>query len=207
MAILDKLNNLGIALVQGNHRFETAMSVNQKFKTFVEQAITDAQQSGSNEYLMRLLAQFKTLEFVDMKKGESKVNVVLPKGFLGKGITDNVVENFLRAFAVQHSQGKGEYAEKYGTTYRNENIVMQPFCWCEKKDCPYCFDDEALLKQEWVDNFGAEKNNNGDVLAPNFWYKPLDFKVWWYKYIGRSVVTNKTLSQEEFEQMQKDCLN
>ena len=23
--------------------------------------------------------------------------------------------------------------------------------------------------------------------APNFWHKPSGFKVWWYKYIGRSV--------------------
>lgn len=42
--------------------------------------------------------------------------------------------------------------------------------------------------------------------APNFWYKPLDFKVWLYKYIGRGVETNKTLTREEFESMKANCL-
>jgi len=45
--------------------------------------------------------------------------------------------------------------------------------------CPYC-KGELFLEQ------GAEPGRG----APNFWYKPTGFKVWWYKYIGRGVETN-----------------
>jgi hypothetical protein len=44
------------------------------------------------------------------------------------------------------------------------------------------------------------------VALPNFWYKPLDFRVTWYKYIGRDTHTNKELTQAEFGQMWRDCL-
>ena len=40
--------------------------------------------------------------------------------------------------------------------------------------------------------------------AANFWYKPLDFKVWWYKYIGRGMKTNKTLTDQQLVEMQAD---
>jgi hypothetical protein len=43
--------------------------------------------------------------------------------------------------------------------------------------------------------------------APNFWYKPLDFKVWWYKYIGRSMETNKTLTDDQIRQVLEHCLD
>lgn len=42
--------------------------------------------------------------------------------------------------------------------------------------------------------------------APNFWYKPLNFQVTWYKYIGRSTKVNRELNSEEFEKMRRDCL-
>jgi hypothetical protein len=43
--------------------------------------------------------------------------------------------------------------------------------------------------------------------APNFWYKPLDFKVHWYKYVGRDTEPNKKLSKSEFEAMKKHCFD
>lgn len=46
-----------------------------------------------------------------------------------------------------------------------------------------------------------------DRTAPNFWYKPLDFKVWWYKYIGRSVEVNKQLSDDDFKKMVDVCMS
>lgn len=44
------------------------------------------------------------------------------------------------------------------------------------------------------------------VALPNFWYKPLDFRVTWYKYIGRETKANKALTQAEFAQMWRDCI-
>lgn len=63
------------------------------------------------------------------------------------------------------------------------------------KICPFC-------KGELHNDLGAEAGQP----APNFWYKPLNFKVWWYKYIGRDMRTNKQLTKHEFTTMMKDLL-
>ena len=59
------------------------------------------------------------------------------------------------------------------------------------------------LIEELKEKYGMED----DRTAPNFWYKPLDFKVWWYKYIGRSVEVNKQLSDDDFKKMVDDCIS
>lgn len=135
------------------------------------------------------------------------IQIIVPKGMFGASEHDNVIDQFLRKFAVKYSTEKGEWAEKYGTNFSNEKVIMKPFCWCDKLDCPYCFDDERDIPDKWITEFGVEKDGDGDLLAPNFWYKPLDLKIWWYKYIGRSVSMNKKLSQSELEKMIDDCFS
>ena len=90
---------------------------------------------------------------------------------------DSALDTFLRLFAKKKDEG----ADKYGTDFENETFMMHRFCWCEKDDCPWCSDG-----------------------APNFLYKPLGFKVWWYKHIGRAVELNKHLTESEFKQMLAD---
>lgn len=41
---------------------------------------------------------------------------------------------------------------------------------------------------------------------PNFWYKPTDFRVIWYKYIGRDTRTNRVLREGELEQIVRKCI-
>lgn len=42
---------------------------------------------------------------------------------------------------------------------------------------------------------------------PNFWYKPGNFRVKWYKYIGRDVVTNRDLAAgESLQQIFDACI-
>jgi len=62
---------------------------------------------------------------------------------------------------------------------------MHPFCWCELETCPWCREKDPL---------------------PNFHYKPLDFKVNWYKYIGRNMNYNKELTPEQCADMLKNCI-
>lgn len=52
----------------------------------------------------------------------------------------------------------------------------------------------------------TQDEKRGYYDPPNFWYKPLDFRVTWYKYIGRDTHSNKELTQAEFGQMWRDCL-
>ena len=134
---------------------------------------------------------------------ENEIQIILHSGALGASKYDDDLDRFLRLFAEMYSPNKDEeWAEKYGTDFENHKVKMYRFCWCEKETCPYCYGAEKPTR-EMINRYGIEKTGGE---APNFWYKPLDFKVWWYKYIGRGVKTNKKLSNKEFKQMIEDLL-
>ena len=132
------------------------------------------------------------------------ITIVRPKGSFGSDFLDTRIEIFLRAFAEKYKQYDGEWAEKYGTEYSDEKVIMKPFCWCEKPQCPYCFDVDFEPSEELIKKYGIDKDEDDCMVAPNFWYKPIDFKVWWYKYIGRSTHCNKSISESEFNDMCKN---
>lgn len=141
------------------------------------------------------------------------INIILPKGALGRSSSDSLLDSILRSIAEQFSPDpKAEWAEKYGTEVNNDVFVMHPYCWCEKPNCPYCFDFEEdeenneptrLPTNEMIEKYGIEKDRD----APNFWYKPLNFKVWWYKYIGRGVEMNFHLTKQQLAEMLTNCLS
>lgn len=120
----------------------------------------------------------------------------MPAGMCGANKHDSALDTFLRAFADKYKKDESEWAEKYGTNFENEKFMMHSFCWCDRDDCPWCAGitprDRTIEDDEYPES------------APNFFYKPLDFKVWWYKYIGRSVEVNKELTESEFKQMVLD---
>jgi hypothetical protein len=60
---------------------------------------------------------------------------------------------------------------------------MHPYCWCEADDCRWC---------------------SGE--APNFWHKPSGLKVWWYKYIGRSMEVENQTPTEPWKLVQ-ECVD
>lgn len=119
----------------------------------------------------------------------------MPAGAFGANEHDSALDTFLRAFAEKNKEDEGEWADKYGTDFENDKFMMHRFCWCEKDDCPWCGGE---IIPELMKSYGFEKEHE---TAPNFWYKPLDLKVWWYKYIWRGVEVNKQLSESEFKQM------
>jgi len=41
--------------------------------------------------------------------------------------------------------------------------------------------------------------------APNFWYKPTNFKAWWYKFISRDTETNREITKEELQEILTAC--
>lgn len=125
---------------------------------------------------------------------------MVSSGVLGANKFDDKLDTFLREVAEKYNEVEGDWAEKYGIDFENEKFKMHPFCWCERESCPYCGGE---IIPELLKSVGFEKEHE---TAPNFWYKPLDFKVWWYKYIGRGVELNKELSKEEFKQMELDLL-
>lgn len=134
----------------------------------------------------------------------NKITIILPQGALGGNEFDDTLDTFLRQFAEKHKESEGEWADKYGTNFENEKAIMHRFCWCEEETCPYCYsDEEQKVTDELKEKYGMED----EMCAPNFWYKPLNFKVWWYKYIGRGVERNRKLTGAEFKQMVDDCMS
>lgn len=135
------------------------------------------------------------------------LKIILPHGATGSSPHDTMLDSFLRNVAWKYADWPRvpvDQARQYGADVRTDKFVMHPFCWCEKPDCPYCLEDELIISEDMIQRFGNDLDN--DRTAPNFWYKPLDYKVWWYKYIGRSVKVNKILSADEFAGMVRDLL-
>lgn len=112
----------------------------------------------------------------------------MPSGMIGRSSGDTSVESMLRTIAEACGKPE-EFNEKYGANYENEVFSMHQYCWCEKDTCEYCRD---------VHNTGKTK--------ANFIYKPFDFQVWWYKYIGRDTECNKEIDTEGTEVIVWNCL-
>lgn len=91
---------------------------------------------------------------------------------------DTFLDRFLREFARFHCDPWDDIraADWYGVLHRDDHVTMTPY-------------SEGM-----------------DPWEPNFYYKPLEYKVWWYKNIGRSTRVNRILTGEEFEAMRRDLL-
>jgi len=112
------------------------------------------------------------------------VTIVMPFGAMGASDDDDMLDTILRQIAMKYGDEEHNWVSKYGTDIENDIFMMRPYCWCEKEDCGWC----------------------GEQNLPNFWYKPTDFKVWWYKYIGRDPETNRQIDESELKKILEDCI-
>lgn len=123
----------------------------------------------------------------------NKITIVLPE------CSQDNISNGLRQITKALQEQNKDYSfgfglggdHGYGYNYENSTFMMHVFCWCGNDDCDWC---------------------NGD--APNFWYKPLDLKIWWYKYIGRGMEVKidkidfgKTVEIPNWSDVLNDCIN
>jgi len=60
----------------------------------------------------------------------------------------------------------------------------------------------AFCRGTGFPEFGVEPEHP----APNFWYKPANVKIWWYKYIGRSMEIQSAITPKTFETIIAACL-
>ncbi len=123
--------------------------------------------------------------------------IILPSGAMGASPDDDILDRMLRTLATKASTDPDEWCDKYGTRFENDVFMMHPYCWCEKKDCPWC----AVGMP-----FKIANQKNCGPAAPNFHHKPSGFKVWWYKYIGRGVTMEPELSPEKILVVGQECL-
>lgn len=105
----------------------------------------------------------------------SEIMVILPK--VDRDAVSNGLRKLTEAIVERHPERHrmgifgGEFG--YGARWDCEVFSMHHFCWCEEDGCPWCDYNEEI----------------GGFPAPNFHHKATGFKVWWYKYIGRSMET------------------
>jgi len=105
----------------------------------------------------------------------------------------------------------GEFG--YGADFENDVFMMHPFCWCEKNDgsCLWCVhSDNPQFMPLLNARFGTTEENyynkqTGYFDPPHFWHKSSDFRVRWYKWIGRDMVINRELTAQEWIQVFTDC--
>ncbi len=104
----------------------------------------------------------------------SNIQIIVPKHAEGKLV--DLTEYLADKLGLNGGYGLGG-ENGYGAEYENDTFMMHPFCWCEEDTCKWCSHDE-----------------------PNFIYKPTGYRVWWYKWIGRSQRSEGNVPKDWLEQ-------
>lgn len=89
--------------------------------------------------------------------------------------------------------------------------IMRGLCdeknipWDDGRGCMcHCSCGQQQRFNEWfADNPHKERC---PVALPNFWFKPTDLRVEWYKYIGRDVEINRRLELAELVTIHEQCI-
>jgi len=72
----------------------------------------------------------------------------------------------------------------------------------EKDGCDYHFGRGIFARfAPWTHD-----SKSGYYDPPNFWYKPTNFRVTWYKWIGRDMAINRTITGKEWGEIFKECI-
>lgn len=123
------------------------------------------------------------------------VQIITPRGMFGGGADDDLIDMALRVIGVGFGED-GDWNAKYGANFENEVFLMKRYCWCDQPECDWCmhgdqpdFDARLAARFGTTDYQGHRLRRYYD--PPNFWFKPDDFRVTWYKYIGRDMAANK----------------
>lgn len=81
-------------------------------------------------------------------------------------------------------------------------------------------EEKGITRGNPADNTGAEYENDvflisaydwrddipEDECVPNFWYKPLNYQVEWYKHIGRGTYSNRPMPIDDAIVMFENCI-
>lgn len=86
----------------------------------------------------------------------------------------------------------------YGTYFENDVFQMTPFWW---GDC----DCEDTYPQ--TDAFYITHNPECRAAQPNFLHKRTGFWVEWYKYIGRSMEWDESITKEDWRKVYNECMD
>lgn len=100
----------------------------------------------------------------------------------------------------------GVYNKNLVESYRKDeteirNKLCKDFGLSHPGDCTCNY--EIKLKE-----FYENENHKSSccLVQPNFWYKPTDFKIMWYKYIGRDSYMNQNINVDDFVTIIDKCV-
>lgn len=78
----------------------------------------------------------------------------------------------------------------------------------ETKDdiCEYCTGTGIFERFAYKDDRPFHDDKNSFYNPPNFWYKPLDLRITWYKYIGRDMHYNQEIDLCLWPEIINNCI-
>jgi len=87
------------------------------------------------------------------------------------------------------------------------NMEMQI---CRQYNVKYCGEKISKVctcdfEKNWS-SLNITHDENCPCVTPNFWYKPKDFKIWWYKTFFRKSYSNYMIDQKQFQNIIKECM-
>jgi hypothetical protein len=93
--------------------------------------------------------------------------------------------------------GTAEYLDAKVAFDRKIKIRNQRCSQTKDDICDFCR-HEGIFKK-----FGSNPHGQS---APNFWYKPTNFQVWWYKWIGRDMRYSRKITEKQWTDIFKECI-
>ena len=140
-----------------------------------------------------------------------KVQIFMPERAKNKIDTDLVklTELLIKKYFKNQINLSGLGGEHgYGQNYENDTFMMHSFCWCDEDTCKWCYSCSRDYDKEDCpkDAFCDDDCKFYIKPAPNFHHKKSGFKVWWYKWIGRSSEYNKKTTEKEWLDIINDCV-
>ena len=124
------------------------------------------------------------MELGNMMFGNSRGEVPVPRG---AGYEDELIRLF-EAYAFNDSM------LHYGPEFENDVFEVHPYWW---GGCT-CGADEQY---DWPEHTADCKE-----VVPNFWYKPTDYQLQFYKYPLRDAYANRAVSLREFAAIIDACI-
>lgn len=103
---------------------------------------------------------------------------------------------------------KDEYKETFDKGgYENDTFYIRPYNWngISYEDCSCGLDDKLDDLDFSEYNYGFH-SKDCTAWETNFYYKPTDLKIEWYKYPLRSAYSNQVLKKEVLEAILQDCV-
>ena len=89
--------------------------------------------------------------------------------------------------------------------YDTDVFYMSYGCGCEKEDCPKCDVGNLDMSIDLNVKIKNIADNLFETSYPNFVHKPSGFCVWWYKHLGRGMLTSCDVV--DLFPILSDCLN